>query len=311
MPAKSIKKGNAGLLVLVIILILIVAGLAGAYVLKSFNVGIQLPALPGLPAMTPRATEKDFAFIDDPLIRKHFVAMANVSKFRIKMELTGKGGQQVSEVELTGNDVKYSSWEENSGKKSNELISIGDTTYLRDYKDNTWWKQVAKPEATPTPGETPTSVQPENFKTTYEENKKLTYKKLGEEACGSLTCYKYEEDDPSQPDNTRVFWFDKGQLLLRKEETGFGEFRGTTTYEYDNVNVSAPSPTKDVPAGRSIYEYMTAGDAGSMPVLQQPATQVQTMPQYVAPSVEENPPVDTSSQDQMPADTGSGDNSGY
>jgi hypothetical protein len=80
---------------------------------------------------------------------------------------------------------------------------------------------------------------------------------LGEESCGTLTCYKYQEGSDAD-DTTRIFWFDTKDLLLRKEQTGFGEFVSVSEYSYDNINVSAPSPTKPVPEGKSIYDMMAS-----------------------------------------------------
>jgi len=296
---------NGAVPILVLLVALIVAIFGGYYVLSKGMIpgAPAVPAIPGLALAPPRATEKDFAFIEDPLIRKHFVAMANVNAFRTTMELTGKGGQNVSDVEMSGDNVKFYTSEVQNGKPSGEMISIGDTTYLKDYKDNAWWKQVSKPDVTPTPGETP-AAKPEDFKTVYEDNRTMTYEKQGEESCmpagrpaADLICYKYKEIDPKSPDTSRVFWFDKNKLLLRREETGFGEFKGMTSYEYDNIHVSAPTPTKNVPEGKSIYDYMTFGNPDYIPAA---LPQTQTAPVFT-------PPTDTSAVDQAPADPGTGD----
>ncbi len=103
--------------------------------------------------------------------------------------------------------------------------------------------------------------KPMDLKEEYTKSN-VTYKKLGEEACGGLTCYKYEEKQGSGDQSTRTFWFDTKELLLRKETNGYGEFKSTEEYSYDNLSVSAPSPTKEVPEGKSIYDYMVAGMMG-------------------------------------------------
>lgn len=248
----------------VMFLIIIVAVLAGGYVLlQSGKLPISAPVLPGISLGTPRVTEAEFSFIDDPLIRKHFAAQANVTTYRTKAHdlIAQKGSLNVFEVQVRGEkDTAFYNWHESDGKKGGELIAIGDTTYIKDYKDGTWWKQTIKPEERPK-NKDEGEREPADFKEEYTglKVKPPKYEKLGEEACGSLTCYKYKEVDPQIAEASRIFWFDKGKLLLRREESGFGEWRATTEYEYDAINIRPPTPTKDVPAGHNIYEYMGTG----------------------------------------------------
>lgn len=247
-----------------IVFLIIIAMVAGGIYLvaKQGNLPSGISSLVPTGLVVPKATENDFAFIEDPLIRKHFAAQANVTAYRTRShDLIGQEGSfNVFEVQVKGNDAAFYNWHEDSGKKNAELISIGDTTYIKDYKDGAWWKQTIKPEERPK-NEDEGEREPTNFKEEFEglKAKPPKYEKLGEEACGSLTCYKYKEVDASIPEASRIFWFDKDKLLLRKEESGFGEWRATITYEYDAINIRAPFPTKDVPAGRNIYEYMGTG----------------------------------------------------
>lgn len=261
------KRQVAGLPpVLIILIVLAVVGGGGYFLIQSGKLPGPASSLPGASLFVPKATEKDFAFIEDPLIRKHFAAQANVTAFRSRShDLIGQEGSfNVFEVQMRGNDAAFYNWREDAGKKGGELISIGDTTYVKDYKDGAWWKQTVKPEEKPK-NEDEGEREPQNFADEYKEDQELTYKKLGEESCGKLTCYKYEEVDPQNPEAKRIFWFDTQKLLLRKEESGFGEWRASVTYEYDSINIRAPSPTKDVPEGRNIYEYMGTGAPVNIP----------------------------------------------
>ena len=278
MPAKpqTTSKSPVLLVILALFFLFVVAGLAGLYFMRSFNLPVSLPGnlsgLVGLPGVAMRATESDFAFVDDPLVRKHMAAQANVTAFRMRShDLIGtKGSYTVFETQLTGSDMAYASWREADSKKSEELISMGETIFVKDYKDNAWWKQVNKPEAKPTGIEEPMK-EPADFKKEYEnlKTKPPEFEKMGEETCGpsadGLTCYKYKEVDESNPEASRLFWFDTQKYLLRKEESGFGEWRAAVEYEYDNIYVKAPSPTKDVPEGKNIYEYMTGQPEPSVP----------------------------------------------
>lgn len=215
--------------------------------------------LPGVKQEQNKVTEASFANISDPLLKKHMVAQANQTEFRIRSVSSGRDAAitQVNEMELKGEDFNMSSWEEKNSTKANEMITMGDTTYLKDYKDNSWWKQTASKEELKENVADEVVKEPIDFKEMYEEAKDtVTYKNLGEEACGELTCYKYEQVDSASPEGKRLFWFDNKDFLLRKEQNGFGEFTATSEYSYDNINIKAPTPTKEVPAGKSIYEYM-------------------------------------------------------
>lgn len=227
------------------------------------NLLSKVPGMSQVTQMTQlRATEKDFAFIDDATLRKHMVAQANSTTFRTRMTSSGLGAVTVQEIQLKDSEMSMRSWQEVNEKKSSEMILIGDTTYLKDYKDNSWWKQTAvKNDAVES--DPADDIEPIDFKEEYTEMKDTTvYKNLGQEACGTLMCYKYEQSDSANSEGgVRTFWFDVKDYLLRKEESGYGEFSSSSVYEYTNVAVTAPSPTKDVPEGKSIYEFMTYDDA--------------------------------------------------
>lgn len=224
-----------------------------------------LSKVPGSSQLTqmvqPRATEKDFEFIEDATLRKHMVAQANATAFRTRMMSSGLGATMVQEMEFKGAEFSMRSWQENETKKSAELVTIGDTTYLKDYKDNVWWKQTAVKNNAVESGPVD-EVEPLDFKEEYSEMKDTTiYKSLGQEACGNLTCYKYEQSDSANPEGVRTFWFDVKDYLLRREESGYGEFSSSSLYEYEGITITEPTPTKNVPEGKSIYDYMLYEDA--------------------------------------------------
>lgn len=250
-------------------LVVAAAALGGGYLyLSQSGAASSIPILNNViqPAF-PRATEKDFESVKDPLIRKHFVAQSNQTSFRMQIYPEGKGAALLNEFQMKGNDINYRSVDKDeNGKEITSLVSIGDTTYLKDMKDGKWWKQKAKPATiTPTGSPVVDKFTPEDFKKEFENKQQSTYNQLGKEPCGNLTCYKYEEIDQEQKDQKRLFWFDDKQYLLRREEYQSGESTSRTEYSYDNINITAPSPTKDVPEGHDIYEYMWGGPSSLQP----------------------------------------------
>jgi hypothetical protein len=212
----------------------------------------KLP-IPGVVQLATRVSEADFPNVSDPILRKHFVAQTNVNAVRTITQSSGKGTKDTSEYQIKGDTFNWRMKEEDGTKEISQMVIIGDTTYVKDYADNKWWKQTTKPEETEDVAETPNDLKEE---LTMEDPS--LYKNLGTEACGNLTCYKYEQTFKDSP-GTRTFWFDTKKYLLRKEVSAYGEFSTTIEYEYDGISITAPSPTKDVPEDRNIYEYLTGG----------------------------------------------------
>ncbi len=256
MPINS--KGAASPLIIVAVIAVLAIG---GYFLTQKG-GLPTPSIPGGSTLTPRATEKDFESItQDPTLRKHFAAQANQTSYRTKGTSPGSGLTTVNEFQLKGDSFNLREIESDGTKERKHMITIGDTIYLKDYSDNKWWKQTIKAEEQ---ADEEATEEPTDFKEEYSQPN-LQYKSLGKEDCGShtkgLTCFKYEQIFPESPDSKRFFWFDDKDYLLRKDQAGFGEFIATIEYSYDGINISAPSPTKDVPEGRSIYEYSSGSDA--------------------------------------------------
>jgi hypothetical protein len=141
------------------------------------------------------------------------------------------------------------------GDKPYETITIGLTRYTKS-GDGTWWKEVIPQtkveESTSTYD--PSFDEPSTGDTAVD---KTSYKKLGTEACGSLTCLKYQIIDPENP-ATQYLWFDTQNYQLRRMLMEDSTSKFDQTYTYENVSVSAPSSSKDLPAG---YYLMPGADA--------------------------------------------------
>ncbi len=75
----------------------------------------------------------------------------------------------------------------------------------------------------------------------------ITYKPLGTEACGSLTCFKYGITDKATPGVTQLAWFDNKQYLLR--EWKYTDAQNATTdmvISYQSVSIAKPSPVQQI-----------------------------------------------------------------
>ncbi len=250
------------LLIIVLVVVVAILGGVGYFLFGKGGTGGSPLGSKGGSMMTQKAKESDFAYIDDELLRKHMAAQANATKFKVISKSSGYGGSTTMIYDMDGDTVKYRTTSSGEGMES-DMIVIEDTTYIKDFKDGKWWKQTQKP------GEVNDEIESkmeEYVANDAEEEEaefvKMKYNKLGEEACGDLTCYKYEELDPNDGTESagkRLFWFDTDDYLLRKDLSEYGEFSSESEYFYEDVSVEKPSPTKDVPEGKNIYEYMMTG----------------------------------------------------
>ena len=267
MPASS--RGFANILLIVAVVTAITIG--GYFLLQKGS--LPKPSIPigGAPTLIEKASEKDFEFVEDPTLRKHFATQANQTTYSTKSTSPGSGLKLVNEVQTKSDSLNSSEIQNDGAKEIKHQITIGDTIYLKDYSDNKWWKQTIKPEKQKEEKEKTNQEKPKDFKEEYSKPN-IVYKSLGKEACGpsakELTCFKYEMQlDPANPEVKRTFWFDDKDYLLRKDQGGFGEFIATVEYSYDGINITAPSPTKDVPEGKNIYEYQSFGPNTPTPAI--------------------------------------------
>lgn len=137
-----------------------------------------------------------------------------------------------------------------------EVITIDKTTYTK--AGSVWYKQTIK--------EADQDVA-KDYKVDFDdpsesapEAPKTTYTKLGKEACGNLQCFKYQVNDPASPEDKQFIWFDDNDYLIRRQRTETKDGASEVTFEYDNVNVSEPSPVQELGPN----QYIVPGQAEPM-----------------------------------------------
>lgn len=73
----------------------------------------------------------------------------------------------------------------------------------------------------------------------------ITYKPEGKEACGSLTCFKYEVTDTATPNTVQTVWFDTQHYLLREWKAVDSTDTTDMQISYpSSVTISKPSPVQ-------------------------------------------------------------------
>lgn len=281
----SLKFNQKGLAPVAIIAIVVVVALVGGYFL--LNKGGGTPSIPGVPAIGLNPNCK----FNDPDLCKFINNFKQTKDYSVKSTTSDKSGMKMEMTfEGSGDDKSHMMNSEN-GKESYNVITIGDTTYTKDYSDNKWWKQVSA-KASPEAGndfksEIDKSDQPED---------KTTYKKIGMEACESMQCFKYQVIDPTSSDTTQYIWFDNRDYQLRKMRVEGKDGSVTeSVFAYSGVNISAPSPTKDAKPDQVILPGggVSSGAGGLTP---QQIQDMEKMSQQ-APSVD-----DTSNSDTNPSE---------
>lgn len=78
-----------------------------------------------------------------------------------------------------------------------------------------------------------------------------TYTKVGQEACGNLTCLKYQIIDSDTPNSSYTVWFDTTDYMLRQFYQADENGELTMVVDYQAVTITAPSPVEDM---SSLYD---------------------------------------------------------
>jgi len=139
----------------------------------------------------------------------------------------------------------------NSEEVSNYIVIAG-KGYIKDYKDNKWWKfDVTKEMA---------GLSKTDWKKEYEDSlsdTKLGYKKVGTEKCGTLECVKYQV---TGAESNRYILFDKQNYMLRKNIVDVGGAVTETSFNYNDANIVEPGDTKLAKNQTEIYKSMSGVD---------------------------------------------------
>ncbi|MDB5186383.1 MAG: hypothetical protein JWL85_906 [Candidatus Saccharibacteria bacterium] len=186
--------------------------------------------------------------LDDKDLCKFYASWKENKYYKINTVTTADGKTSNSTYESVGSDRFRMT---TSGEMSYEMITIGTTTYTKDPADGKWWKQTLKAEqqkeysmSDDLKFEEPAKDKPEAEKTVY--------KKLGKEACGNLTCFKYQVIDPARKDQTEHIWFDDKDYQLRRSTTESASSKSEMTFSYDKININEPSPVKELSANQAV-----------------------------------------------------------
>ncbi len=236
------NRGSSPLIIVLIVVVLVAIAGAGYYVYNKQKTKSSVSNSSGPTAQEIQAACKS----EDKNICKFISSWKNVKYYTISSSSTTGGKTSTMQIAYVAPDSYHFTM---TGETAMETITIGNTTYTKDTSDGKWWKQTLSQQDT----DKSTSAAKEDFKepdSSQPAAQQTTYKSLGTEACGNLTCYKYQVIDPAEKSTTNYIWFDTKDFQLRKTQTVTADGTDTATFSYDKVSISAPSPTKDLPAGQ-------------------------------------------------------------
>lgn len=249
---RSDERGIAALAIIgIIVLVVAVAGV-GYMVLVKNNDKKTTTQSAEVVAANAEAEKACKALYDDKDLCK-FASNYDPNGASYKATFTsttdGKTSTFVIEADKSGNSSTVTKEGET---ETGAYISLNGDTYIKDPADGSWTKYPKSPD-TPTESK-PTDDIAVDFKDeeTKAPEKRITYKKIGKEACGNDTCFKYQIIDPEQPGVESFIWFDDNDYVMRKYSTK--EANGNYsegTFEYTSVTITAPSPVKEAPAAPS------------------------------------------------------------
>lgn len=224
-------------LVPVIAIVGVVALLGAIGFLFWSNFGKQAVSDAALDVATKQARDECEKEADKDICR--FLTSWKVyQKYRMT-SISSDGSKFVTAVDGDKSHVKT------EGEMVYEVITIGKVTYTKG--GDKWYKSTIKtpkdnvadsykPEIGDSTGE---SSDVDEQKTT------TTYKLIGKEACGSLTCFKYDVVDSASEDKQTI-WFDDKDYKLRKQVHETTDGKTEMTLEYDKVSITTPSPVVEL-----------------------------------------------------------------
>lgn len=253
------QRGAGHLIIVVIVVLAVVAG-AGYLVYSKQNKKSDTAETASLANIASSKEVQDACL--DELDDKDFCKFASnwagtEGSYTSTITTENSDGKSVMVIKAES-DKKTSSVTTVNGTETAAYIGIDSTFYIKDYTDGKWTKYVNDDSVSSSQTSIKDDFNVDEFTSSdAESDSTVTYKKIGKEACGSLTCFKYQIIDTTAPDSEQFIWFDDDHYVMRRLSTkdSTGSFDMVITY--GKVTVSAPSPTKDAPD----YSTMLSGDS--------------------------------------------------
>lgn len=227
-------KNNLKLIIILLAVIaLAIAGFAAYRVINKDKAGSQDSALTKEQVADIKAACDES--INDETVCKFAAAFASQQEYKIILSTSGANGASVMTMEIDGKDsyvtVKV------GDQTVSESITVGDTNFTKDPTTSTW------ASSTSTTGDedvVESTIASFTEGINDDGSSRYGYKSLGKEACGNLTCFKYQITDTENSGDEQFIYFDDQDYLMRKWFFTGGAGETTATITYEDVNIEAP-----------------------------------------------------------------------
>lgn len=247
------ESGVASKIVLIVITLLVCAGVLGVIAFRMANNNID-------PTVKKAIENAECAHVDENVCK--FFASSSVSNQYVLQATEQKNDTSITH-ELRAQDKDTFELTVTSDGSKRQTLAIGEHVLIKADDDETWRQQtipdaenrikyreihtfdfLAKPES---------------------EAAAAAFVQAGEEACGELTCFRYQYKDGD--DTTTYFWFDNQEYRLRRVLTTGDSYSYDAQVRYESVAVSRPENVSTlergmyIPPGKTEPESRVAGSS--------------------------------------------------
>lgn len=250
---KNKAEGFAATGIVLILVVVLVAGIAGYTVISRNN---DDPSS-GNSALSKDEQSKVEAECKKEIDDKDFCKFVSTwtldSEYKLTVKTTGgnDSGSFVSETDGEGNSSTVFS--SDSGEQS-KFISLNGATYIYDSSTESWIKYPATESVESTEAVADVTEEFDFDDSDLPEAEQSTYKALGKEDCGSKKCFKYQIIDPATPNMEQFVWFDDDNYELYKFQSIEDGVTTEMTVEQVDVKITEPSPVTEFDASGGMTE---------------------------------------------------------
>lgn len=157
--------------------------------------------------------------------------------------IKGTSEGKTSQITVKYDGENYESTTEVDGVTTATMIYHDKATYINT--EGKWIKYPASEETADTTGDLAQETEPD---LELDDTDFPKYTKAGKEACGDLSCFRYDFADPEVPNSSYSMWFDDKEYKLRKIVSTGDEGSVEITYTYGDVTVTPPADYEELPS---------------------------------------------------------------
>ena len=242
----SNQSGIAMLLIIAAVVLIAAIGGVGYYVMNQTKKSDTKSADPVNLAQPKTALDNsDFkCTYSDKDICKVLTNFRSNKSYSMTMDMSRPDGStSKSKINVDG-DNKHITTQLNGTAVEYIILQNGDI-YTKS-TTGTWYRTPANTENSPSNNIKDSVITPSELFAGDKALSTTTFAKIGQESCGNLKCLKYKLNDSTVPEDIFI-WFDTQEHQMRKVDySQYKEDGFVLTFEYKNIKVVAPSPSKNL-----------------------------------------------------------------